>query len=83
MLSLARLHMTKNVSPNMPDIVSCRTERLETPSRMQKPNAARKRRKCYDETVWPPQSGIVTPFFRLRSMSMRPHLSSHSLPGSL
>jgi hypothetical protein len=28
----------------------------------------------------PPQSGILMPGLRLRLMSMRPHLSSHSLP---
>lgn len=31
----------------------------------------------------PPQSGILTPSLRLRFTSMRPHLSSHSLPFSL
>lgn len=31
----------------------------------------------------PPQSGILTPSLRLRLTSMRPHLSSHSLPFSL
>lgn len=35
------------------------------------------------DTVWPEQSGMVTPFLRLRLTSMRPHLSSHSLPFSL
>jgi hypothetical protein len=33
--------------------------------------------------VLPPQSGILTPLLRLRLTSMRPHLSSHSLPGAL
>lgn len=28
-------------------------------------------------TVFPPQSGIVTPGFRILPGSMRPHLSSH------
>jgi hypothetical protein len=36
-----------------------------------------------DGSDWPPQSGILTPGLMLRSMSMMPHLSSHSLPFSL
>lgn len=31
----------------------------------------------------PPQSGILSPGLRLRFTSIRPHLSSHSFPGSL
>merc|ERR1711900_63238 len=30
----------------------------------------------------PPQSGIVTPGFKLRLTSINPHLSSHSFPSS-
>ena len=36
-----------------------------------------------DGNVWPAQSGILRPGLMLRSMSIRPHLSSHSLPFSL
>lgn len=35
------------------------------------------------ETVLPPQSGILRPGFNLRAGSIRPHLSSHSCPGVL
>lgn len=58
----------------------------QTPSLM--PMSCRKKegKRCsavdpdHDDTVLPSQSGMVTPFFRFRSTSMRPHLSSHSLP---
>lgn len=40
------------------------------------------RHKTY-EAVLPPQSGILRPDLILRAASMRPHLSSHSLPGVL
>ncbi len=35
------------------------------------------------QTDSPPQSGITRPGFRFLAESMRPHLSSHSLPGLL
>lgn len=45
------------------------------------------RKGCYylDETVFPPQSGILTPGFSFLARSINPHLSSHSFPisGSL
>lgn len=34
-------------------------------------------------TVWPPQLGMVNPGFKFRPGSIKPHLSSHSLPGVL
>lgn len=44
----------------------------------------RKRDISIDQgSATPPQSGILTPGLRLRFTSMRPHLSSHSLPSSL
>jgi hypothetical protein len=50
------------------------------------PQSRTKTKRCqedashHDDTVFPSQSGIVTPFFRFRFTSMRPHLSSHSFP---
>jgi hypothetical protein len=48
-----------------------------------KTNVCARSLQSKDGSDCPPQSGILRPGLMLRLMSMRPHLSSHSLPFSL